>query len=260
MPMGRAARAGLASIRFATSVLPVLAFFLTVAGLVLRGVTYEPRLAQHVLLRYSRYQQAERALQILQERKYPMKDSREVGFQVGVLDITDPAWSVMLDFLQSEIAIRKSERNEPGPQMFTPPTTPGASEAPKAVELPPIDFHRLKTIISVEIPTIRAGTKPLVGPNRLIVLFPNTVFRRVYEFLSFTEFQLDLRLMLVQEVRFGSIVFAGVALLVTALTALSRWVLGCFAPQLLEKPAIARSTPTTGNDLAEPRSNSGMKA
>ena len=245
MFMGRTARASLTCLRFATTFLPVLAFFLSVVSLVLSAATYDRRLAQYVLPLYPRYQQAEQALQIFQARKYTAQEEGGVNIHVGILDIDDPAWSVMLDFVKSEIAIRKSERNEPGPQMFIPPTSPGASNSSKAIKLPPIDFYRIKTISSAEFPTIKAGTKPLAAPYRLIVFFPNNIPRRVYEFLSFEEFRLDLRQLLVEEVRFGSIIFAACALVLSALMALVRWVVNQFAPQLLVKPAIARNMPTT---------------
>lgn len=228
-------RIALALLRFATSLLPVITFFLSVGSLVLSGAAYEGRLAEYVLPLYPRYQQGQEGLRILQDRKYPARGDGGAEMLVGILDIDHPSWRVMLDFIQSEIAIRKSERNEPGPAMFTPPTA--GAKPPKPVELPPIDFGRIKTITSLEVGTIKAGPKPLAPPFRLIVLFPHGIARRVYEFLSFQEFRLDLRQMLVSEIRFGSILVSAFSLCVSALLSFTRWLVQRFAPQLLVPPS-----------------------
>lgn len=230
-------RLGLGLLRFATNVLPVIAAFFTVAGLLLNASTYELRLAQHVLPLYPRYQLAQEALAILEDRKYPAagEDGKEV--MIGVLDIDHPSWAVLRDFLESEIAIRKSERSEPGPAMFTPPTLQGTSERPPPIELPPVDFDRIKTIVAAEVATVRVGPKPLAPPYRLVVLWPHSVPRRVYEFLSFREFRLDLRQMLILELRFASIVASSLAFATATILSLLRWGLRRLAPQLMVAPS-----------------------
>lgn len=232
------ARIVFAVLRFATSALPVIAFFLSLGSLILSAATYESRMAEYILPLYPPYQVAQQGLKALEDRKHTAQGAGGVDISVGVLDIDHPAWTVILDFVQSEIAIRKSERNEPGPAMFTPKAPPGASEAPKPIKLPEIDFQRIKTITSVELPSsIKAGTKSLVPPYRLVVFFPHAVARRVYEFLSFREFWLDLRQMLVTEVRFISILVAACSLLLSAALSLVSWLLRCYAPHILLPPS-----------------------
>jgi len=230
-------RLGLGLLRFATNVLPIIAAFFTVAGLLLNASTYELRLTQHALPLYPRYQLAQEALAVLEDRRYPAagEDGKEI--MIGVLDIDHPSWTVLRDFLESEIAIRKSERSEPGPAMFTPPTLQGASEHPSPIALPSIDFDRIKTIVAAEVATVRVGPKPLTPPYRLIVLWPHAVSRRVYEFLSFQEFRLDLRQMLILELRFVSIVASGLAFATATILSLLRWALRRLVPQLMVAPS-----------------------
>src|SRR5262249_39349714 len=109
-------------------------------------------------------------------------------------------------FVQSETAIRKSERTEPGPALFTPEAPPSSTEKPQAIQLPEIDFNRIKTFFVMKFPVVSAGPKPLAPPYRLMVLWPGSIPRRIYEFQSFKEFEFDLRQMLVRELEFGGVV------------------------------------------------------
>jgi hypothetical protein len=219
-------------LRFATRILPVIAFLLAVVSIALSAATYEPRLAGYILPLYPPYESAQEAVKILEDRKYSVPKDGGATISVGVLEIDHPSWPVMLDFLQSEIAIRKSERNEPEPPMFKPPASAEAPEPPKPIELPPIDFRRIKIIFSMEVPTIKAGSKPLSPPYKLVVLFPPTAARRVYEFLSFHEFWLNIRQMLVLEVRFASILVSGCSLLISVVLRLNSWCLHALPPPL----------------------------
>jgi hypothetical protein len=168
----------------------------------------------------------------LQDMKYSVPSARDQSGKVqtanvGVLSIDDPSWGVLLDFIKSDTAIVKSERNEPAnlqtpiqaPPPVAPPTesplastgqVPPPIEAPKQAQptppvqlttslLQPINFQRIKTIISVRIDVLSAGSKPRVPPYNLVVLWPPPVGRRVYEFVSFEEFRLDLRHMMLEE-------------------------------------------------------------
>jgi len=50
-------------------------------------------------------------LKTLQDIKYPYVIVNQ-KFDIGILSIDQPSWQVMLDFLQSDIAFRKSDRGE----------------------------------------------------------------------------------------------------------------------------------------------------
>ena len=234
---------GLSLLRFVLKVLPLLAAISTALGILLTASTYKPRLANYILALYPRYRLAEEGRVLLETRKHSLKESSGKEILVSVLDIDHPSWPVVLDFVQSQIAIRKSERNEPGPALLAPPTPEGSPEKPSPGELPPIDFARIKTIVAAELETPKAGTKPLVPPYRLIVFWPNLVARRVYEFLSFQEFALDLRQMLLLEVRYAGIVASGIAFAITMVLRCLRWALRRYAPGLL---ATTPSGPTRG--------------
>lgn len=136
-----------------------------------------------------------RGFQILQEMRYPVTTGKPPQtLNVGVLPIENPAWPVMVAFLRSEIAIRKSDRDEPMP-------TQGATGNAATVPLPPVNFQRIKTIISVRSAVLTAGDQPLLPPFSLDALWPVNAptARRMYEFRSFEEFRLDLREMVVQD-------------------------------------------------------------
>lgn len=237
-------RLGLILLRFIVKVVPVLSAICTFFGILLSASTYEPRLAKYILSHYPRYRLAQQGLSVLKDRKYPLKDSNGKEILAGVLDIDDPSWPVILEFVKSEIAIRKSERNEPGPALSTTLTGEGSPEKPSLADLPPIDFGRIKTIFAVEIGTPKAGSKPLVPPYRLVILWPHSskVPRYVYEFLSFQEFELDLRQMLVLKIRYVAILASGIAFAATTFLGCLRVALRRFAPGVL---ATTRSGPTT---------------
>lgn len=61
-----------------------------------------------------------------------------------------------------------------------------------------IRWDRLKTITSVRLDVLSAGSKPLVPPYRVLVFSPIPappfmLSHHVYEFVSFDEFRLDVR-------------------------------------------------------------------
>jgi hypothetical protein len=229
----RLSRLGLRALRFTVTVLPVLAGFFTAFGILLSASTYEPRLAKHMLALCPRHRLAQEALALLENLQDMVKDRNGKEVRVSVLGIDHPSWGIMLDFVQSEIAIRKSERNEPAPASFSSPAGAGSPENSPPAELPPIDFDKIKTIVAAEFETPKAGSKPLTPPYRLLVFWPPTIARRVYEFLSFQEFALDLRQMLVLELRFGAIVASGIAFVTTVVLSLLRRGLTRFAPGVL---------------------------
>jgi hypothetical protein len=239
-------RVGFALLRFAVRVLPLLAGAFTAFGVFLGASTYEPRLTKYMLAHYPRYRAAQDGLVLLQDLKYSLKETSGKEVPAAVVDIDHASWPAILEFVQSEIAIRKSERNESGAPLSSLSTPEGSPERSTPVELPPIDFGRIKTIVAVEIQTPRVGPKPLAPPYRLIVLWPHSapVARRVYEFLSFQEFALDLRQMFVLKLRYFGILASGIAFATTIVLASLRWALRRFAPGVLAttSPGLAPRT------------------
>jgi len=114
-------------------------------------------------------------------------------------------------------------------------TPEGSPDRSTPVDLPPIDFGRIKTIVAVEVETPKVGPKPLAPPYRLIVRWPHTapVVRHVYEFLSFQEFALDLRQMFVLKLRYFGMLATGISVAATVVLAGLRWALRRFAPGVL---------------------------
>ncbi len=154
---------------------------------------------------------------------------------VSVLKIDDPSWRVIFDFIQSEIAIQKSSRDDrlltrtdtspesgsdPGNQQPPPPTaTPGAEATPGGIKqdtprerLSPISFNRVKTITCIHLTPLRAGRTPLTPEYALLVWSPPNIARSVYEFLSFDEFRNDLGGMVVGELMLYSGLLAAIPL------------------------------------------------
>jgi hypothetical protein len=217
-------------LRIALSTLSFLTFSLTGIGLITAAALKTNNLATYLLAFNPRYTLAMNGLKALQDMRYSVpageNDKHEKVFaNVGVVSIDDPEWSVMLEFVRSETAIRKSERNEPATlqappspptQPSSPPLPPASSnqpQPPSPLQSPsPIDFERVKTIIAFPMtPVLSAGTKPLSPPYSLIVLWPGLTAHRVYEFLSFEEFRLDLRHMILDEMEEWSLWISAIA-------------------------------------------------
>lgn len=222
-----------------------LAGFLTFAGLVLSAALKDTKLTDGILPYYPRYNLARAAVQILEDLKYPTSlrpGEEDKGEKIAVLDIDHPAWPVMLDFLKSEIAIRKSERSEP-----SQPTPSGTSSSGQAAQnlpsLPEINFDRVKTIFTVRGPVISAGTKPLTPPFSLVVIWPPPHGRRVYEFATFQEFGFDLRHMIVGEVESFALWLAVVALLCQPPIAGIRWLISIYKKRSMKSSALQVQTP-----------------
>ncbi len=229
-------------LRFGLSVLSVTAAFLTGLGLIVAAAITNDNLAAKLLPYYPRYLRAMHGFDTLQDMKYPAMSGRDLSgkpqfIDVAVLSIDDPGWHVLLDFIQSEIAIRKSERNAPAPPspriQSQAPTEgpvevspqPSAQPPSPSQPLPPINFQRIKTIAAFRADVMSAGSKPLVPPYNLVVLWPPPIARTVYEFLSFEEFRLDLRRMILDEIQglalWMSVVAFACTLLINALRAVA---------------------------------------
>ena len=191
-------------------------------------------LANYLLSWNSRYGEAMAAVRILGDMQYPFPDIPNI--KVGILKITDPSWPVMLDFVQSEIAIRKSPRNLPvspdtvvpqaatnakpdtkGPASIDLNSTPAAQMSMKILKS---EFDRAKTIVAVKYTVAQAGDQPLAPPYRLILTTPLAFSQQVatpfvYEFLSFEELRLDLRDMVVGEMEAWALWLAVIAFAVS---------------------------------------------
>lgn len=172
-------------------------------GLITSALLKTDGAADKLLAWNPRYSLAERGLHTLETFKYPLQTAPNAIEQVGVLAITDPSWDVIRDFMKSETAIRKSERNlpsySPEAPVGTPPDTKPMAPPQHSTE---INFDRVKTVIALRVDLARAGDQPLAPPYRLIVVTPPWRpgdFRTPYEFLSFAEFRLDLRHMILDE-------------------------------------------------------------
>jgi len=223
----------LRAVQLGLSVLSIASAFLTGAGLILAACLENSNLADLALSYYPRYTLAQQGFRTLQDFKYPLQDSTGT-INVAVLSINEPGWFAILDFIQSETAIRKSERNEaPLPISQRQPGSPsGDATQPPPVptpltNLPPVNYARIKTIVALkETAVISAGSKALVPPYKLLVISPVNVPRRLYEYLSLEEFQLDLRKMAIDELEGMSLWLAVVAfgcgLLISALERLVR--------------------------------------
>jgi hypothetical protein len=213
-------RPPLAVLRFVLSALTLLAALLTFSGIVAALSTKNEILATKMLSVYPRNLLAMEAFRALQDMKYPIVSGPSTTTNIAVVSIDDPSWGVLIDFIRSEPAVRKSERTEalvpqpaaqvspPPPQAQAPPNdslqapSTQAPSAPQTPTLPTaINFDRIKTISAIKNENIiSAGPKALVPPYNLLVLWPANVGHRVYEFLSFEEFRLDLRHMMLDEI------------------------------------------------------------
>jgi hypothetical protein len=238
----------------------VLSAFLAGAGLIIAAAIKTDAFADRLLSWNPRYSQAVEGLQILETPKFPLPMDANVTQNVGVLTITDRSWGVILDFMKSETAIRKSERNlptYPAPTLGSgaPDTKPATPPAPP----PEIDFDRIKTVSAIRLDVARAGTQPLAPPYRLAILLPPGRFQDVrfpYEFLSFQEFRLDLRHMILDEMEewtlWLAVIAFGCSLLLEAFRRLvssygpNHWPNSQQAPSDAEQSAVTRHSDLSG--------------
>ncbi len=126
-------RVPLRVLRIGLSLLSVVVGTLTFLGLMTAAALKTDPLATRFLAFYPRYTQAMEGVKILEEMDFsvPSGGTDEKGqpliSKVGILSIDEPQWPVMFDFIQSEIAIRKSERNDPSVRVpLEPPPPPNA--------------------------------------------------------------------------------------------------------------------------------------
>lgn len=205
-------------------ILAVLAIVVALFGLMLAACLKIEGVSSRILPLFPRYNLALEGIKIFEDDPQPIKRGNEIfkgknsdqEIMATALGIDHPSWPVILDFIKSEIAFRKSDRNLPLEETLS---TEGQSadnqNATHKSALAEINYDRIKTIFVVRVRNVlKAGGKPLTEPYRAVVFEPSQKkFRRVYDFLSFEEFKLDLKKMLVGELEFYSIILAIIAVL-----------------------------------------------
>lgn len=204
--------------------LTILAVIIALFGLMLAACLKIEGVASRTLSLYPRYSLALEGIKILEDNPEVMKDENGIMTHPGtdqeiratILTINHPSWSVMLDFIKSEIAFRKSDRNRTVEETLSIENHSDANESTTHNKtITRINYDRIKTIIVVWVRNVaRIGGKPITEPYRAMVIEPSRMeMRRVYGFLSFEEFKFDIKKMLVGELEFYSIVFAIIAVL-----------------------------------------------
>lgn len=204
--------------------LNVLAIVIVLFGLMLSACLKIEWVASRILPLYPRYSLALEGIKVFEDNPQVIKKENEIvktadtdsGTVATVLSIDHPSWSVMLDFVKSEIAFLKSDRNQTIEETLGIEGQSDDNEnATNKKTLTKINYDRIKTILVVRVRNVATiGDKPITEPYRAVVIEPSqNKLRRVYDFLSFEEFKLDLKKMLVGELEFYSIVFAIIAVL-----------------------------------------------
>lgn len=125
-------------LRAALTGLSVMAVCLTAIGLLAAAAVKSEPFDEMLLSYYPRYAAAIDDVRTLQEFKNSAREA-DKDVPVGVVSITDPAWPVLLAFIQSEVAIRKSARSEPPgpPATGSAPATAPADQGKPAPSGPP---------------------------------------------------------------------------------------------------------------------------
>ncbi len=204
--------------------LSVLSTVIVLFGLMLSACLKIEWVASKALSLYPRYSLALEGINNFEDNPQVVKKGSEImkgdgtdqGIMATVLSIDHPSWSVMLDFIKSEIAFRKSDRNQTIEETFSREDQSDVNEnATNKKTLTKINYDRIKTIIVIRVTgVIKAGGKPITAQYRALVFEPSHKGSRlVYDFLSFEEFKFDIKKMLVGELEFYSIVSAIIAVL-----------------------------------------------
>ena len=190
--------------------LTILTYALTLCGLILAAGLKLDTVSSKILPYYPRYKSAMKAIEILADNPQPLTKGGEIIIKedgkpnlVTILGIDHPSWPVMLDFMKSEIAIRTSDINDPVKENIDPAEKSSDNQGTKnEVGLPEIDYDRIKAIFVLRVKNfLKAGNKPITEPYRVYTFVPPSNIgrknRRIYDFLSFEEFKLDIKKMLV---------------------------------------------------------------
>ncbi len=204
--------------------LTVLATVIILFGLMLAACLKIESVSSIILPLYPRYNLALEGIKILQADPQPIKRENEIyinpktnkPIMVTILGIDNPSWSVILDFIKSEIAFRKSDRNQPVEEILNiEDQSDDNQNVTHKSKLSEINYNRIKTIFVVRVRDVmKVGGKPLTEPYRALIFEPSQKkLRRVYDFLSFEEFKFDIKKMLVGELELYSYVLAIIAVL-----------------------------------------------
>ena len=204
--------------------LTVLATVIVLFGLMLAACLKIEGVASWTLSLYPRYSLAMEGIKVFEENPQIIKKENEIiksedtdqGIMATVLSIDHPSWSVMLDFIKSDIAFRKSDRNQTIEESLSRKDQSDANENATHKKAPTkINYDRIKTIFVIWVTgVIKVGDKPITAQYRAMVFDPSQRRNRiVYEFLFFEEFKSDLKKMLVGELELYSIVSAIIAVL-----------------------------------------------
>jgi len=176
-------------------------------GLVLMLCLKNDHFKEFILPFYPIYDLSQNGIKTLENMRYSAPSSKGKEVPVGVLDINNESWDVMLEFVQSEIAFLKSERNKPmNIDIDSSDTSIKPSEKdPQQTDFP-INWDRIKTISSARIGAMMVGDRPLTAPYRLFVIGPDKTSTKsqVYEFYSFEEFRLDMNKMIINKIEYLS--------------------------------------------------------
>lgn len=213
------------------SILPIVLTLLGVS--LLFGLTIDS-FSSKILSLYPRYNLAMEAITILEGEPKPIminnelqKDKKGKEVIATTLGIDHPSWPVMFDFIRSETAFRKSIRNEPIQENIAmdEESSVNPNTTQKDVD-PEINFDRIKSISIIRVRGVpKVGGKSLTEPYRTIVMWPPLKFRRVYDFLSFEEFKLDIKKMLVDELESLARLISVIAAVCTLLLFIAKWLI-----------------------------------
>ncbi|MBL9190524.1 MAG: hypothetical protein JNK23_23805 [Opitutaceae bacterium] len=167
------------------------AVFAGVAALMTAGLKWDTTANLMLGLRPS-YNRALVGVRALSNPELPFKVLNDgakepIEIKVAALPITDPGFSPLITFLDSDVARQKWTQNERLERKIAGP------DSDESKFIPQVNFMRVKTIISFEVGGTRAGTIFLTPPYKLGVFYPEDRLRGLYEFLSFEELRLDLR-------------------------------------------------------------------
>ncbi len=211
-------------VRGIVKTLTVLTTIIVLVGLILAACLKIEGVASRILPLYPRYNLALEGIKVFKDNPQVVKRDNEIvmsedaGKEVmaTALGIDHPSWPVMLDFIKSEIAFRKSDRNRTIEETLIREDQSNNNENVIHKKIPTkINYDRVKTFIVVRATdVVTIGDKPITAQYRIQVFDPSQgINRMVYDFLSFEEFKLDLKKMLVDELEFYSIIFAIIAVL-----------------------------------------------
>lgn len=205
-------------------ILRVLTTIIILFGLMLAASLKIEKVASKTLSLYPRYSLALEGIEVLKNDPQFIKKDDEIiksedsdqGVMTTALCIDHPSWPVMLDFINSEIAFLKSDRNQAIEGVLgTENQSDDNEDATNKKMLTEINYDRIKSIFVIRVTgVLKVGNKPITATHRTQVFDESQKANlMVYDFLSFEEFKFDIRKMLVNELELFSILLAIIAVL-----------------------------------------------